>query len=600
MLKTLFPKQQVMAVAAVSGTDEKGNPGERYSSEGCHTIMQCILAEKNISFHEYLTKCETSRGMIVSFNSGNPTEFLKLIELFLSEVKDLVQAGKPFNKLYKAQINIHQRDASVFRELAPDLNNLIKNTNLETLAIPVTWGGLEERYTYVRSAIDSIKKHFNVEHLNQLTKKIEVEKATKRATKFIFIVLGIFVLMCAALFKSTYDAEQARLRRIEQDHLESDRKKQTERIEAEKLHVKHLEDVKRLKESALDALVKARQANEIELWQSCLAQVDKVLAIDSGNIEASAIKAEAYKYLMPTLTIEVESGGDKIGAIVTEGEKTWVAPCTISLSQNMRYYFRVSATEPTKWIRYKDESLYVTADWCGPKIRCISLEAVNRPVEGKNWRSPSTGIEFVWISSLKMWVGKYEVTNGEYRRMKPGHDSKSYSQNTLNMDSQPVVFVTSDDAKAYADWLTNVENEVLKKMRYRLPTSSEFISYAKCGDNRRYPWGNSGPPKFGNYFDITGAGLSHSPNMFDPHAMNNYDDGYMVSAPVRFSGENEWGLFGVGGNVRECTSSAPPWMGGSWCCSSVYSLECTATLYMDGSRCFYDSGFRLVLSPETE
>lgn len=32
-------------------------------------------------------------------------------------------------------------------------------------------------------------------------------------------------------------------------------------------------------------------------------------------------------------------------------------------------------------------------------------------------------MEFVWVEPLKMWVGKYEVTNGEMRRFIPKWDS---------------------------------------------------------------------------------------------------------------------------------------------------------------------------------
>ena len=59
------------------------------------------------------------------------------------------------------------------------------------------------------------------------------------------------------------------------------------------------------------------------------------------------------------------------------------------------------------------------------------------PVKGQNWTSPSTGMEFVWIEQMGLWVGKFEVTNGEYRRKEPRHDSRSYGSRSLNHDRQP-------------------------------------------------------------------------------------------------------------------------------------------------------------------
>ena len=75
-------------------------------------------------------------------------------------------------------------------------------------------------------------------------------------------------------------------------------------------------------------------------------------------------------------------------------------------------------------------------------------------VEGEKWASPATGMEFVWIPQMGMWVGKYEVTNEEYRRKEPGHDSGSYEGHTLNRAPQPVVYVNFYGAKAYAAGLT--------------------------------------------------------------------------------------------------------------------------------------------------
>jgi len=76
------------------------------------------------------------------------------------------------------------------------------------------------------------------------------------------------------------------------------------------------------------------------------------------------------------------------------------------------------------------------------------------PVTGENWTSPTTDMEFVWIPQLDIWAGKHEVTNAEYRRKEPGHDSRSYEEHSLNGDRQPAVYVNYDDGNAYAAWLT--------------------------------------------------------------------------------------------------------------------------------------------------
>ena len=131
------------------------------------------------------------------------------------------------------------------------------------------------------------------------------------------------------------------------------------------------------------------------------------------------------------------------------------------------------------------------------------------PAVGKNWTIPDVGMEFVWVEALKLHVATYEVTNGEYLKKDPQHDSQEFSGHSLNGDRQPVVFVSFEDATAYAAWLTERERAAGRLpagWRYRLPTGDEWLAFAKCGDDREYPWGNEPLPKYGNYHDESGAG----------------------------------------------------------------------------------------------
>lgn len=201
---------------------------------------------------------------------------------------------------------------------------------------------------------------------------------------------------------------------------------------------------------------------------------------------------------------------------------------------------------------------------------------------------------FVWVPALKRWVGKYEVTNGEYRKKEAGHDSKDLSGQSLNDDRQPVVFVNFDDAKAFANWLTEKEKEHLSRLRYRVISDAEWQVCAKCGTGRLYPWGPSMPPKYGNYSD------SASPSTF--RKIEGYSDGFSVSCPVENSGPNEWGLYGMGGNVWECCAwdvtgaSFGAWRGGSFANSTPECLWCVSRSNLGGSPRNPYIGFRLVLS----
>jgi len=223
------------------------------------------------------------------------------------------------------------------------------------------------------------------------------------------------------------------------------------------------------------------------------------------------------------------------------------------------------------------------------------LQEMRGPPEGQPWTSPATGMAFVWVPALKVWAGKYEVTNGEYRKKEPGHDSKEYKGQSLNGERQPAVYVNFDDAKAYAAWLTERDKGQLGGLRYRVISEKEWETVAQCGDGREYPWGNAMPPKYGNYCGQETKGIAGS-------MIDNWRDDYAVTCPVEKSGANEWGLYGIGGNVWECCASDNSggsfgaWRGASWLNIYPDFLRVAFRFVFDVSVRDYIFGFRLALS----
>ncbi len=229
-----------------------------------------------------------------------------------------------------------------------------------------------------------------------------------------------------------------------------------------------------------------------------------------------------------------------------------------------------------------------------------ALTGQHGPLAKQIWISPATGMEFVWIDALGIWVGKYEVTNEEYREKYPEHDSMEFEGHSLNADRQPAVYVDFDDARAYASWLTERDKASLGGMRYRLPSEDEWLTFAQCGDNRQYPWGDNWPAgsgAAGNYRDAT---AQREVNLSNP--ITGYNDGFAVTAPVDELWRNPWGLHGVGGNVWEvCASDSTgeklgAWRGASWYDSFQDFLRCSYRLIFVGSPHSNCRGFRLVLS----
>jgi formylglycine-generating enzyme required for sulfatase activity len=227
--------------------------------------------------------------------------------------------------------------------------------------------------------------------------------------------------------------------------------------------------------------------------------------------------------------------------------------------------------------------------------RTTVQNAVKGTVKSEAWTSPAAGMEFVWVSALKIWVGKYEVTNGEYRKKESRHNSKDYQGYSLNDDRQPVVQVDFDDAKAYAAWLTERDKGTLNGLRYRVISEQEWLTCVQCGDGREYPWGNSMTPLFGNYCGQESKGKFGT-------FIADYNDGFLVSCPVEKSGVNPWKLYGVGGNVGECCAADVSgmtfgaWRGGSWYCVRSCYLQCKGRFLGGGTLGLTNCGFRLVLS----
>jgi len=209
-------------------------------------------------------------------------------------------------------------------------------------------------------------------------------------------------------------------------------------------------------------------------------------------------------------------------------------------------------------------------------------------------------LEFVWLEEAGVWFGKYEITNGQYRRFNAKHNSMFNQEFSLDGIDQPAVYVSWNDAKAFCQWLNrSFATRIDKGGIFRLPTDQEWMEAARCGENRIYPWGNEWPPKYGNYSDLMAR--RQLPNWV---GIEDYDDGFVVTAPVRESGKNEWGIFGLAGNVwewceewQDSTRQYKIRHGGCWDFDGQQSLRID-TRGTDRPDAAYDTiGFRVVMEP---
>jgi formylglycine-generating enzyme required for sulfatase activity len=164
-------------------------------------------------------------------------------------------------------------------------------------------------------------------------------------------------------------------------------------------------------------------------------------------------------------------------------------------------------------------------------------------------------------------IADKEVSNAQYRRFNPRHDSGRAFGVDLNGDEQPVVNVSWDDAARYLNWLSESEgrspayredNGHMKAVQpmndgYRLPTEAEWVYVARYEGGRRtakkalkYPWQGVWPPPsgVGNFADSAIAGHLQV-------TVPGYSDGQIVSAKPAGSAPNAAGIYDLGGNVSE-------------------------------------------------
>ncbi len=103
----------------------------------------------------------------------------------------------------------------------------------------------------------------------------------------------------------------------------------------------------------------------------------------------------------------------------------------------------------------------------------------------------------------EFWIGKYEVSNEEYRRWKKEHEGKS---------DLPATEVNWNDASAFCESLSATDPKI---WTYRLPTEAEWEYAARGRDGRTYPWGEEEP---------TGRAVFNKDFGSDPEPVTSYPD----------------------------------------------------------------------------
>ncbi|CCQ10403.1 conserved protein of unknown function [Pseudoalteromonas luteoviolacea B = ATCC 29581] len=177
-----------------------------------------------------------------------------------------------------------------------------------------------------------------------------------------------------------------------------------------------------------------------------------------------------------------------------------------------------------------------------------------------------------YVTEAEKGKGCAHYKNGEpiwdidFNWKNPGYEQK---------DNFPVVCVSYDDAKSFADWLSAESGE-----QYRLPNEVEWEYAARAGSSAEYPWGNEIGRNLANCGWCGSEWSNKSP------------------APVSEFAPNAYGLYDTVGNVWEWTQkrasqSDVTVRGGAWNFAPSLARVSTRLTLAPDFRANY-IGFRLI------
>jgi len=174
------------------------------------------------------------------------------------------------------------------------------------------------------------------------------------------------------------------------------------------------------------------------------------------------------------------------------------------------------------------------------------------------------------VKVAPFWMGKCEVTNEQFARFDPTHDSRIESGDFLQfsirergypMDAptQPVVRVSWHQAVAFCRWLSEQTGET-----FTLPAEAQWEWACRAGTATPLWYGglDADFAKVANladhslrFVDTFGWGLPSGAVPPWRPAIETVNDGHRVTAPVGSYKPNHWGLHDMHGNVSEWTLS---------------------------------------------
>jgi len=188
-----------------------------------------------------------------------------------------------------------------------------------------------------------------------------------------------------------------------------------------------------------------------------------------------------------------------------------------------------------------------------PVKRNVILEERRMALIGHDWTN-DLGMQFKPLAGEPVLFGVHEVRVKDFRAFCKATDREwIYSPAFKQTDEHPVVKIIIDDARAFCEWLTEVETEkgtLDDGYEYRLPKDLEWSNAAGIPDEpglspaardsvvKGYVWGKDWPPK------------NRTANLAG-YDIPNYEDGFRETSPVGSFPATGQGFYDLAGNVWE-------------------------------------------------
>jgi len=275
-------------------------------------------------------------------------------------------------------------------------------------------------------------------------------------------------------------------------------------------------------------------AFEEKNWEKMDYYLKQVFSIDSNHSESIALKLEGF-YQQALIAFEAKKWHKTYNLLNT------LLKLNKKLNNNENYknsLFLIRECRYNLKSLLKSITVFGTMEFVWIPGGCFQMGSPDSEKGHKYYEGP---VHEVCVDGF--WMGKTEVTNRQFRKWKPEHNSKRFKDYTMNNDNQPAVFVSWFEAKAFAEWLTKNNNGY----KFRLPTEAEWEYAARAGTTTSRFWGKEADDacQYANVNDKSAYRIWRGTNY------HNCNDTYVLTAPAGSFLPNQFGLYDMLGNVWE-------------------------------------------------